>query len=321
MTTGATPDSTTVVRLGRCLSAGGQGTMTPLRRSTKPSPMPDAPAPGEDRSPPAAKADAFEEEGFRTPPRRLRAPLLLPAKSRLRSKRLRFDATRTWRRSKGRFIIISRTASSSNARSPTSRRSTKRTCKTSSTTTSSSSFWAIPFSALSSANCSLRPSRLPGRPPLKMKAHLVSATHIVRGGPDSLPSVDYLLLGRGEERSGGQIETRPARRCPRSHHRRDLSRRRHRRSPRFHLNHVMAGLRTIRTRTLPDSRLQKRAPGMAQAHETARSRDTPSSKSADPSTPKHFWSKYASVREWTGQAEGLSKKSAGQKAAPKIWSS
>ncbi len=150
----------------------------------------------------------------------------------------------------------------------------------------------------------------------KLKAHLVSASHLHQVAL-RLQLGHHLLLGRGEEMSGGREKKAllanalealiaalyldagvgpGARVCGSVHRRRSAP----------------AG------RGWAAHRSQERAAGNGAGLEAAPSRATRLWRSTDPSTPKLFLVEVRVGRDWVSRAEGLSKKSAGQKAAQQI---
>lgn len=149
----------------------------------------------------------------------------------------------------------------------------------------------------------------------KLKAHLVSASHLHQMAA-RLKLGDYLLLGRGEEMSGGREKKallanamealiaalyldggiEPARR--------------------FILQHVVGG-------SEPSDDTPPAVDYKSALQELAQSLKLPQPRYAivqehGPEHAKTFLVEVSVGRDWVGRAEGLSKKSAGQKAAQEI---
>lgn len=150
----------------------------------------------------------------------------------------------------------------------------------------------------------------------KLKAHLVSASHLYEVAV-ALRLGDYLLLGRGEEMSGGREKKALLSNAVEALIAAiyldggiDMVRR-------FVLDHILGEFHQsedgIETVTDYKSALQE----MAQALHLPQPRYT-ILEERGPEHAKTFLVEVRLGREWVSQAEGLSKKSAGQKAAQRI---
>lgn len=150
----------------------------------------------------------------------------------------------------------------------------------------------------------------------KLKAHLVSASHLYEVA-QVLPLGDYLLLGRGEERSGGRLK------------RALLADALEAIIAAIYLDGGIDAARSfISTHVVANFEPPDHATGTLLDYKSALQEMTQAMKLPQPRYsiirergPEHAKTFLVEVRvgrEWIGQAEGLSKKSAGQKAAQQI---